>query len=77
AQNPVIDRLRDQMVVKEDKQYKADYLDPKKRSIANIVQIFFKDGTMTNRIEIEYPLGHRRRRQEGSTLLEKKWLYHL
>ncbi|MDH6597253.1 bifunctional 2-methylcitrate dehydratase/aconitate hydratase [Bacillus aerius] len=77
AQNPLIDRLRDQMIVKEDKRYTEDYLDPKKRSIANCVQIFFKDGTMTDRIEIEYPLGHRRRRQEGITLLEKKWEYHL
>lgn len=77
AQNPAIDRLRDRMIVKEDKRYTEDYLDPKKRSIANCVQIFFKDGTMTDRIEIEYPLGHRRRRQEGIPLLEKKWVYHL
>ncbi|MGE6629761.1 bifunctional 2-methylcitrate dehydratase/aconitate hydratase [Bacillus sp. NPDC077027] len=77
ARNPLIDRLRDQMIVKEEPRYSADYLDPKKRSIANSVQIFFTDGSMTDRVEMEYPLGHRRRRKEALPLLESKWMYHL
>jgi 2-methylcitrate dehydratase len=53
------------MTVKEDKGYSRDYLDPDKRSIANAVQIFFSDGTRTEKEVVEYPLGHKRRRQES------------
>lgn len=65
ASNPVIDRLRDKMVVTEDEQYTKDYLDPNKRSIANAVQVHFNDGTATALVECEYPLGHRFRREEA------------
>src|SRR5476649_455778 len=50
AADPRIDALRAKMTVIEDKQYSKDYLDADKRSIANAVQIFFKDGTKTDRI---------------------------
>ncbi|MFZ5494524.1 MAG: bifunctional 2-methylcitrate dehydratase/aconitate hydratase [Verrucomicrobiota bacterium] len=72
AADPRIDALRARMVVTEDKQYSRDYLDPDKRSIANAVQVFFKDGTRTERVEVHYPLGHRRRRSEGIPLLQQK-----
>jgi 2-methylcitrate dehydratase len=72
ASDPRIDALRAKMEVVEDKRYSADYHDPEKRSIANAVQIFFKDGSKTERIEIEYPIGHRRRRAEGVPVLEAK-----
>lgn len=72
SKDPRIDALRDKMVVIEDKQYSVDYLDPQKRSIASAVTIEFKDGTKTPRIEVEYPIGHRRRRQEGIPDLYKK-----
>ncbi|GLI05114.1 2-methylcitrate dehydratase [Paenibacillus tyrfis] len=65
AADPRIDALRDKMVVIENPQYSRDYLDPDKRSIANAVQIRFKDGTETANVECEYPIGHRRRRAEG------------
>ncbi|WP_456408130.1 bifunctional 2-methylcitrate dehydratase/aconitate hydratase [Thiolapillus sp.] len=74
AANPAIDRLRELMVVKEDPRYSKDYHDPDKRSIANAVQVFFSDGGSTDKIEIEYPVGHRRRRAEGIPLLEQKFL---
>ncbi|HET7534893.1 MAG TPA: bifunctional 2-methylcitrate dehydratase/aconitate hydratase [Candidatus Didemnitutus sp.] len=67
-----IDALRAKMVVTEDKQYSKDYLDPKKRSIANAVRVIFKDGTKTSKVAIEYPIGHRRRRKEGIPILQKK-----
>ena len=51
---------------------RADYLDPEKRSIANAVQVFFADGSSTEQVEVEYPLGHRRRRAEAIPLLEAK-----
>jgi 2-methylcitrate dehydratase len=65
ARDPRIDALRAKMTVKEDKGYSRDYLDPDKRSIANAVQVFFADGTHTEKEAVEYPLGHKRRRQES------------
>jgi 2-methylcitrate dehydratase len=73
AEDPRIDNLRMKMQVEEDKSFSADYLNPEKRSIANAIQIFFNDGTKTEKILIEYPLGHRRRREEGLPLLIKKF----
>jgi 2-methylcitrate dehydratase len=72
AADPRIDGLRERMTVVEDPRYSADYLDPEKRSIANAVQVFFRDGSRTERVEVEYPLGHRRRREEGIPLLLAK-----
>ena len=72
ARDPRIDALRAKMIVREDKRYSRDYLAADKRSIANAVQVFFRDGSSTEKIEIEYPLGHRRRRAEGIPLLIKK-----
>lgn len=71
--DPRIQQLRDKMEVVEDLRYSQDYHDPDKRSIANAVQIFFKDGRKTDKIEIEYPIGHRRRRAEGIPVLEAKF----
>lgn len=73
ARDPRIDRLRATMDVVESPQYSRDYLDPEKRSVANAVQVFFTDGTMTERVQIEYPVGHRRRRAEGIPLLWRKF----
>jgi len=73
AENPAIDQLRALMLVAENKRYTEEYHDPDKRSIANAIQIFFKDGTSTDKIEVEYPIGHRRRRSDGIPVLEKKY----
>lgn len=73
AQDPRIDKLREKMIVEEDMQFSKDYLDPEKRSIANSMQIFFKDGTHTDKVTIEYPIGHKRRREEGIPLMFKKF----
>jgi 2-methylcitrate dehydratase len=72
AADPRIDALRAKMTVSEDKRYSREYLEPDKRSIANAVQIFFKNGEQTEKVEVEYPVGHRRRRAEGTPLLIKK-----
>ena len=53
--------------------FTADYLNPDKRGIGNAVQLFFNDGSRSERIEITYPMGHRRRRQEGIPLLLEKF----
>jgi 2-methylcitrate dehydratase len=68
-----IDALRQKMQVIENPRYSADYLDPDKRSIPNAVQVFFEDGTSTPRVEVEYPIGHRRRRKEAVPLLWDKF----
>lgn len=73
ATDPRIDKLREKMVVEENKQFSKDYLDPDKRSIANAIQIYFKDGSHTEKVVVEYPIGHRRRREEGLPLLYKKF----
>ena len=72
-----IDELRTRMRVAENRRYSLDYLDPQKRSIANSVQIFFTDGTFTERIEVEYPIGHPRRRDQGVALLEAKFVKNI
>lgn len=68
-----IDALRARMVVKEEPRYTREYLEADKRSIANAVQIFFRDGSSTAKVEVEYPVGHRRRRAEGIPLLVQKF----
>jgi len=73
ARDPRVDALRDKMTVQEDPSYSREYLEPDKRSIANAVQIFFNDGSPSEKIEVEYPIGHRRRRQEGIPLLAQKF----
>jgi 2-methylcitrate dehydratase len=73
AKDPRIDELRGKMKVIENPQFSKDYLDPEKRSIANAVQVFFKDGSSTEMATVEYPLGHRRRRNEGIPELIKKF----
>lgn len=73
AADPRVDRLRAKMMVVEDPRYTREYLEADKRSIANAVQVFFKDGTHTAKVEVEYPLGHRRRREKGMPLLVEKF----
>jgi 2-methylcitrate dehydratase len=73
AADPRIDELRAKMECVEDRQFSKDYLDPEKRSIANGLTVQFKDGRKTAEVVVEYPVGHRRRRQEGIPLLLAKF----
>jgi len=77
AADPLIDRLRDKMEVVEDPAYTRDYLDPDKRSIGNAIQVFFNDGSSTDKVAVEYPVGHKRRRDEGWPLLIEKFNHNL
>ncbi len=74
ASDPRIDALRDKMAVTENEQYTKDYFDPELRYIGNAVQVFFKDGTSTDRIAVDFPIGHRERREEGIPVLKKKFV---
>ena len=73
AKDPRVDELREKMIINEDKRYSKEYLEADKRSIANRIKVHFKDGTATNEVEVEYPIGHKRRRKEGIPILEKKF----
>ena len=73
AADPRIDALRARMKVVENPRYTRDYLDPEKRSIANAVQVFFAGGEASREVAVEYPIGHRRRRNEGIPLLWNKF----
>jgi len=77
AANPLIDELRNKMTVVENPQFTVDYLDASKRSIGNAVQVFFKDGSSTEKVSVEYPIGHRRRRAEGIPVLQAKFARNL
>jgi 2-methylcitrate dehydratase len=73
AEDPRIDRLRDLMTVTENPEFTRAYHDPEHRAIANAVQVFFRDGTASDRVVVQFPLGHRRRRDEGLPLLQDKF----
>src|SRR5690606_32568371 len=72
AKDPRIDALRAKMTVTENEQFTKDYYDADKRYIGNAIQVFFKDGSKTERVAIDYPIGHRTRRGEGSPGLGNK-----
>ncbi len=72
AADPRIDELRARMEVRENPAFTKDYYDPERRYIGNAVQVFFRDGTSTARVQVDYPVGHRRRREEGIPLLRRK-----
>jgi 2-methylcitrate dehydratase len=68
-----IDTLRDKMTVKENEAFTKDYYDADKRAIPNAIKVVFKDGSETERVQVDYPIGHRRRRDEGIPVLLQKF----
>jgi 2-methylcitrate dehydratase len=73
ATDPRIDRLRAKTTIVEDPQYTKDFVDPAKRSSANAIQVFFTDGTHTPKIEVEYPMGHPKRRRDFLPVIRQKF----
>jgi 2-methylcitrate dehydratase len=73
ASDPRIDALRAKMQVRENVTFTQEYYAPDKRYIGNAVQVFFKDGTSTNRVQVDFPIGHRLRRAEGMPVLVQKF----
>lgn len=73
ASDPRIDTLRDKMEVTENEGFTKDYFDAEKRYIGNALQVFFKDGSSTERVSIDFPIGHRQRRTEGMPVLIRKF----
>ncbi|KAJ3910337.1 MmgE/PrpD family-domain-containing protein [Lentinula edodes] len=77
AADPRIDALRAKMYCVEDKGFSVDYHDPAKRSIGNALLVELNDGTVLDEVEVEYPVGHKRRREEGTPLLINKFKRHI
>ena len=73
AADPRIDTLRDRTTVHEEPRFTEEYYDSDKRAIGNAVQVVFADGSESERVSIDYPIGHRRRRTEGLPLLLDKF----
>lgn len=73
ANLPIVNEIRAKMQVSENTRYSKEYLEADKRSIGNAIQVFFKDGTSTHLESVDYPVGHRRRREEGIPLLVEKF----
>ena len=73
ARDPRIDALRAKMVVDgESRRSAATTSTPDKRAIGNAVQVRVRRRHKTERVAVDYPIGHRRRREEGiPKLLEK------
>ncbi|MDQ2864400.1 MAG: bifunctional 2-methylcitrate dehydratase/aconitate hydratase, partial [Bacteroidota bacterium] len=77
ALDPRIDVLRDKMECVEDVQFTKDYHDPEKRSIANALTVELNDGSFLDEVVVEYPIGYKRRREEGIPELMKKFKINL
>jgi 2-methylcitrate dehydratase len=77
AADPRIDALRARIECVEDKGFTRDYHDPGKRSIANAITVQFKDGKALGEFVCEYPIGHKRRREEGMPVLVEKFKTNL
>ena len=73
AADPRIDALRAHMEVRENPRFTQDYYAADKRFIGNALQVFFRDGTATPRMQVDVPIGHRKRRAEGRPLLIRKF----
>lgn len=77
ASDARIDLLRDKMTCVEDPQFTADYHNPEKRAISNALTVTFQDGSTLPEVVVEYPIGHRRRRDEGIPKLIAKYKVNL
>ena len=73
AADPCIDALRDKIILTEDPRFTEGFFDPKRRSSATGLEVRFRDGSTTARIDVEYPSGHPSRRDESATLFEQKF----
>jgi 2-methylcitrate dehydratase len=73
ALDPKVDALRATMQVKENAVFTQEYYAADKRYIGNAVQVFFKDGSASPRVQVDFPIGHRKRRAEGMPVLVEKF----
>jgi len=77
ANDPRVDALREKMEVSEEERFTREYLEADKRAIGNSLQVFYRDGSSSEEVIVDYPVGHRRRREEGIPLLKAKFERYL
>jgi 2-methylcitrate dehydratase PrpD len=77
ANDPRVDALREKMEVSEEERFTREYLEADKRAIGNSLQVFYNDGSASEEVVVDYPVGHRRRRDEGIPLLKAKFERYL
>jgi 2-methylcitrate dehydratase len=73
AHDPKVDALREKMEVRENPTFTKQYYAADKRYIGNAVQLIFRDGSVSPRVAVDYPIGHRKRRAEGMPVLVRKF----
>jgi 2-methylcitrate dehydratase len=73
AADPRVDALRAKMAVRENPTFTSEYYAADKRYIGNAVQVFFRDGSASERVQVDFPIGHRKRRAEGMPVLVRKF----
>jgi 2-methylcitrate dehydratase len=73
AADPRVDALRLKMQVRENPTFTSEYYAADKRYIGNALQVFFTDGSQSQRVQVDFPIGHRKRRAEGMPVLVKKF----
>ena len=73
SRDPRIDALREKMEVRENPTFTQEYYAAEKRYIGNAVQVFFRDGSQSRRVAVDFPIGHRKRRAEGMPVLMQKF----
>ena len=73
AHDPRVDALREKMEVRENPTFTKQYYAADKRYIGNAVQLLFRDGSVSPRVAVDYPIGHRKRRAEGMPVLVRKF----
>jgi 2-methylcitrate dehydratase len=73
AHDPRVDALREKMEVRENPTFTKQYYAADKRYIGNALQLIFRDGSVSPRVAVDYPIGHRKRRAEGMPVLVRKF----
>ena len=73
AADPRIAALRAKTTLSEHAPYTQAFYDAQKRANPNALRVTFDDGTHTEWVDVFYPIGHKRRRQEGLPLLQQKF----
>ncbi len=73
AADPRIDALRAKITITEDARYSREFYDPKIRASSNAIQVTFKDGTRTPKVEVRFPFGHPKRLKDAGAVLRAKF----
>lgn len=77
ANNPQIDRLRSKMQVVENQSFTKDYLDLNTRSCSNKITVRFKNGSQLPSVQVDFPLGHPKRRNESILKIKDKFIKNI